>query len=229
MDGVAGQSGWRWIFIIEGLPTFVLGIATFFVLADNPETAFYLTPAEKELAKTRLQRQTGYTASAQEFHWKDVVKGLKDWKVWAFCFGQFGADTMLYGYSTFLPTIIKGINPQYSSAIVQVLTVPVSLPTSSPFSCLTNPSSATPWAPSPTSPRPISATGNSDAGSTSSSSERSRSLGTLYSWAFIPAAAGTRAASWLRWGCMLTLDCRWLGCRRITRAMGRGPRRQGCS
>ena len=31
---------------------------------------------------------------------------------------------MRYGYSTFLPTIIKGINPQYSSALVQVLTIP---------------------------------------------------------------------------------------------------------
>lgn len=43
MDGVAGQRGWRWILILEGLPTIVLGIATWFLLADDPESAHYLS------------------------------------------------------------------------------------------------------------------------------------------------------------------------------------------
>ncbi|KAF2813790.1 MFS general substrate transporter [Mytilinidion resinicola] len=124
MDGLSGQSGWRWIMILEGIPTFILGIATWWILPDSPETAYFLTPAEKELMKLRFLRQKGYTTSAAKFHWKDVKAGLKDWKIWAFCFAQFGADTMLYGFSTFLPTIIKGINPKWSTAIVQVLTIP---------------------------------------------------------------------------------------------------------
>jgi len=124
MDGVAGQSGWRWIMILEGIPTFVLGIATWFILPNNPATAFFLNDAERKMAATRLTRQTGYTARAAEFHWGDVKKCVKDWKVWAFCFAQFGADTMLYAYSTFLPTIIKAIRPDSSPAIVQVLTIP---------------------------------------------------------------------------------------------------------
>lgn len=124
MDGVAGQRAWRWIMIIEGLPTFVLGIATWWLLADNPETAYYLGPEEKELMRLRRAREVGQTTSAQEFHWYDVRKAFTDWKVWAFSFAQFGVDTMLYGYSTFLPTIIKGINPRFSSALVQVLTIP---------------------------------------------------------------------------------------------------------
>ncbi|KAK5001654.1 hypothetical protein LTR16_006813, partial [Cryomyces antarcticus] len=124
MDGVAGQRGWRWIMILEGLPTFCLGIACWWLLADDPETAYYLTAEEKALMLLRRARQTGQTASAQRFHWADFRAALADWKMWAFCFAQFGADTMLYGYSTFLPTIIRGIGPQYSSAIVQVLTIP---------------------------------------------------------------------------------------------------------
>jgi hypothetical protein len=143
MDGVAGLRGWRWIMIIEGipntpscfplhftkpnpkgLPTFLLGIFTWFFLADSPETAYYLTPDEKALMIVRRNREIGQTASAQKFHKADVKLGLKDWKVYAFCFAQFGADTMLYGFSTFLPTIIKGINPTYSSAIIQLLTMP---------------------------------------------------------------------------------------------------------
>ena len=124
MQGIAGLNGWRWIMIIEGLPTFVLGIATWFILPDDPETAYFLNDAERKMAASRLKRQTGYTVSAAEFHWKDVLAALKDWKVWAFSLAQFGSDTMLYGFSTFLPTIIRGINPTASAALVQVLTIP---------------------------------------------------------------------------------------------------------
>jgi Na+/melibiose symporter-like transporter len=44
--------------------------------------------------------------------------------MWAFCLALFGVDTMLFGYSTFLPTIIKAIEPTYSTALIQVLTIP---------------------------------------------------------------------------------------------------------
>lgn len=123
MDGVSGQRGWRWILIIEGLPSFVLGIATWFLLADSPETAFYLSDEEMDLMRVRRDRQAGQTESAQRFHRQDVYAGLKDWKVYAFCAGQFGTDTMLYGYSTFLPTIIKGLG-KWSTAQTQALTIP---------------------------------------------------------------------------------------------------------
>jgi len=49
MDGVAGQRGWRWILIIEGLPTFLLGISTWFLLADDPESVYYLTKVRSPL------------------------------------------------------------------------------------------------------------------------------------------------------------------------------------
>lgn len=121
MDGIAGLRGWRWILIIEGLPTFVLGIACWWILADDPETAYYLDEEEKELITARRRAQIGIT---DNFDWKDVRKGLKDWKIWVFCAGQFCEDAMLYGYSTFLPTIIQGIRPGSSRAIIQVLTIP---------------------------------------------------------------------------------------------------------
>ena len=123
MDGIAGQRGWRWIMIIEGLPTFVLGIATWWLLADSPETAYYLNDEERELMVRRKRRQIGHTSSGDEFHRADVVKGLKDWKIYIFCAGQFGMDTMLYGYSTFLPTIIKELG-DWGTAETQALTIP---------------------------------------------------------------------------------------------------------
>jgi MFS family permease len=97
MQGIEGLSGWRWIMIIEGLPTFVLGIATFFLLPNDPSSAYFLTEDEKLLMVARTRRNYGDTESAQHFSKADMLKAFKDWKVWAFCAGQFGMDTMLYG------------------------------------------------------------------------------------------------------------------------------------
>ncbi|KAG8668390.1 hypothetical protein FPOAC1_007769 [Fusarium poae] len=123
MDGVAGLRGWRWIIIIEGIPTFILGIAVWFWLADDPDSAHYLTVAERELIDARMRRQVGHTKSSSQMHKEDVYAGLKDWKIWLFCIGQFGGDTILYGYSTFLPTIIRGLG-DWNNAQVQALTIP---------------------------------------------------------------------------------------------------------
>ncbi|KGO47786.1 Major facilitator superfamily domain, general substrate transporter [Penicillium expansum] len=123
MDGICGLRGWRWIMIIEGIPTVLLGVVTWFVLADDPDTAYYLNKEERALVTLRRSRYIGQTESAQKFHWADVKEGVLDWKIWAFSFGQFGIDTMLYGYSTFLPTIIKGMG-KWTTAEVQALTIP---------------------------------------------------------------------------------------------------------
>ncbi|KAL4937238.1 hypothetical protein BDV06DRAFT_216033 [Aspergillus oleicola] len=123
MDGVAGLKGWRWIMIIEGMPTVVVGVATWFLLADDPETAYYLNSEERALVVKCRSRHFGSTASAQKFHWTDVKEGAMDWRIYAFCVAQFGVDTMLYGYSTFLPTIINGLG-NWSTPEVQALTIP---------------------------------------------------------------------------------------------------------
>jgi MFS family permease len=142
MDGVAGLRGWRWIFIIEGIPTgqyngwvtsplsksnsagtVLLGLLVLVWLANDPETARYLSPEEQVLAVQRLQRQTGHTAKSSQMHKQDVYAAFRDWKIWTFAVGQFGVNTILYGYSTFLPTIIRGLG-RWSTAQVQALTVP---------------------------------------------------------------------------------------------------------
>ncbi|KAI1207589.1 DNA-repair protein rad2 [Annulohypoxylon truncatum] len=123
MAGVAGYSGWRWIFIIEGLPSIVIGVAAFFLLPNDIDHAYFLTPEEKKFAEARHLRHYGVTESAQKFSKNDMMAAFKDWKIWLFCLGQFGVDTMLYGYSTFLPTIIRGLG-EWSTAQIQLLTIP---------------------------------------------------------------------------------------------------------
>lgn len=50
MDGVAGLSGWRWIFILEGITTVMLAILAGVVLPENLSSAKFLTDDEKEFA-----------------------------------------------------------------------------------------------------------------------------------------------------------------------------------
>lgn len=114
MDGIAGLKGWRWILILEyvarspgvrceltgdrGIPTVILGVATYFLLADDPDTAPYLTHDEQIYCIKRLTRDPSSGKTEREFHWKDVRACFWDWKCWAFAVAQFGEDTMLYGF-----------------------------------------------------------------------------------------------------------------------------------
>lgn len=67
MNGVGGYAGWRWIFIIEGLATVVLGAASFFLLLDSPRRSKWLE--EDEIRFLELQRfiKEGRVLKEEEF------------------------------------------------------------------------------------------------------------------------------------------------------------------
>src|SRR5205807_1841326 len=49
-----GLQGWQWLFILEGLPAFVLGIVTLFVMTDRPRQALWLTAEERNYLEGEL-------------------------------------------------------------------------------------------------------------------------------------------------------------------------------
>ncbi|KAL8934453.1 MAG: hypothetical protein Q9216_005911, partial [Gyalolechia sp. 2 TL-2023] len=108
------------------LPSICLGIFGWFFLADSPESAWYLSPFERKtlvIRSSRDQREAS-TPSAKILNRADVLAAVKDWKVWAFCLQNFPGDIQLFSYTIFLPTIIKAVNPAWSTLYVQALTVP---------------------------------------------------------------------------------------------------------
>ena len=59
MDGIAGLSGWKWLFLLEGLPVALLGLAMLKVLSDRPETASWLSDEERKVVTTDHSEQRG--------------------------------------------------------------------------------------------------------------------------------------------------------------------------
>jgi nitrate/nitrite transporter NarK len=120
MDGVGGKAGWAWIFIIEGLVTFVIAITAFFVMNDYPDTAKFLTQEEKTEVQRRLKQDR--SSLADEYDIKYFWHAVRDWKIWVHMLITIGIYTPLYSFSLFLPTIVKTLG--YTNETAQLMTVP---------------------------------------------------------------------------------------------------------
>jgi MFS transporter, ACS family, tartrate transporter len=102
LDGVGGLQGWQWMFLVEGLPAVLAGVAAWFVLTDRPEKATWLAPADRdwlsnEMARERAERSRHHVGFA----------ALKDPKVLILCAICFLNAAATYGVFLFLPKILK--------------------------------------------------------------------------------------------------------------------------
>ncbi|PNP58815.1 hypothetical protein THARTR1_01063 [Trichoderma harzianum] len=124
MDGVAGYAGWRWVYIIEGIFSFIVAPIIWFGLPNDPSNAYFLTEEEKAMMKVREAQRAQYMGS-EEFSWEEIRISLKDPKLYLSAAIQFCQDILLYGFSTFLPSIIVSMG--YTSIQAQYLSIPVFL------------------------------------------------------------------------------------------------------
>ncbi|EXJ79178.1 hypothetical protein A1O3_08679 [Capronia epimyces CBS 606.96] len=122
MDGVAGYAGWRWVYIIEGIFSVVIAVAVWFGLPTNPAEAWFLSAEQKGIMRIR-QEQTAQYMGSDELDWEEIRIAFKDPKVYLSAVIQFCQDILLYGFSTFLPAILKSAG--YNSLQSNYLTVPV--------------------------------------------------------------------------------------------------------
>ncbi|KAF9249343.1 hypothetical protein DTO006G1_7155 [Penicillium roqueforti] len=107
MDGVAGKPGWSWIFILEGLLTFFIGIASFWCVYDFPDQARFLSDPDRKRVLRRLAMDQQSSAEHEEFKMEYFWSSLKDWKTYTGAVIYMGADGSLYAFSLFVPTIIN--------------------------------------------------------------------------------------------------------------------------
>jgi ACS family tartrate transporter-like MFS transporter len=116
-----GMRGWRWLFIIEGIPAIILGIITIWFLTDWPEQAGWLPSDEKAWITDELRRE------------KEVKKSIRSYSVWealrhrdvlllTICY--FCAMTGSYGIAFWLPTILKRMSGKSDLKVTLLAALP---------------------------------------------------------------------------------------------------------
>jgi MFS family permease len=97
MDGVGNYAGWRWIFILEGILTVLVGVVAPFFMYDFPETAKFLTEEERQYVIHSLRSQTvghdlareGVVEEQAKFRMKYVLDALTDWQIYVGLFSTY--------------------------------------------------------------------------------------------------------------------------------------------
>jgi MFS transporter, ACS family, tartrate transporter len=110
MDGLAGVSGWRWLYFLEALPAIALGLVCYFYLPNRPADASWLAPRERDWLEATLSRE------APPAHEENYWAALADPRILTLGVAYFGVVLALYGLSFWLPQIIKGFGASVLAA-----------------------------------------------------------------------------------------------------------------
>ncbi len=102
-----GLAGWKWMFILEGLPAVVLGVVTLIWMTDRPRHAKWLTPEERD----HLEGMLAAEARAKEVGGAVTVwQALRLRNVWLLGLGIFATNTGGYALGFWLPTTVKNLS-----------------------------------------------------------------------------------------------------------------------
>jgi ACS family tartrate transporter-like MFS transporter len=102
MDGIAGLHGWQWLFLLEGLPAFLLAFAVLKYLPDGPRDASWLSRDEEETIVARLSAEDSEKPA-------ELWSALLDPRVLALGVVSFAIQSGFYGVTLWLPQIVQGM------------------------------------------------------------------------------------------------------------------------
>ena len=105
MDGVYGWRGWQWLFVLEGLPSVLVGILVVVLLPNGPKTAKWLTPQERDMVIQRIHEEEASKFELGEKH--HFLDAFKDYRVWALAVVYFCGVVCFYAVNFWMPTIIQ--------------------------------------------------------------------------------------------------------------------------
>ena len=94
--------GWQWMYILEGIPTLLLGFVAWWGLSDNPAKANFLTPDEKAIVLARLAAEDKPAVHS-------LGDMLKDWRVWYLIIPDFTIVFGIYAVGFWMPQMIKAM------------------------------------------------------------------------------------------------------------------------
>lgn len=104
LDGWMGMRGWHWLFILEGIPAILLGIACLFALTDRPEQAKWLNSEQKAWLVERLQFERQQKTPIGHI---SLWQLLKNKYIWSMIIIYSGASAAGSTMSVWAPQLIK--------------------------------------------------------------------------------------------------------------------------
>ncbi|KAJ4255969.1 hypothetical protein NW762_009043 [Fusarium torreyae] len=104
MSGVAGLAGWRWLFILQGIITFVLSVSSAWILPDEPLNTRWLTGEERQLAHDRIAADT-VQIRTNTTTFAGLIDACKDPRLWVLVFMQH-FHMAASNFKNFFPTIV---------------------------------------------------------------------------------------------------------------------------
>jgi MFS family permease len=119
-----GLHGWQWMYIVEGILSLIMVPVTFLWVPNSAAEANFSNEEEKALIARRQLRNRGIYDEGEKYRWSEVMRIVKDWKVYVSAVILFAVDKTLYAVTTFMPKIIAGLGIT-TTVKSQLLTVPV--------------------------------------------------------------------------------------------------------
>ena len=124
----AGLPGWRWLFLLEGLPAIALGVVTLFYLTDRPRDARWLSDAERTFLLDSLAREAAETPAASAASatsgWRSLARAVLRREILLLVLAYFGIVTTSYGFSLWMPTMIKSLTGLSNFTVSLIATLP---------------------------------------------------------------------------------------------------------
>jgi MFS transporter, ACS family, tartrate transporter len=118
LDGVSGWHGWQWLFLIEALPSILLGVIVLTILPNGPAQAKWLSSEEKDFIIKRIDSER---QEVEKHGTTSVLKAFGDPRVLLLATIYFLSIIGAYGLDFFMPTLIKGSFPGASNFQVGLL------------------------------------------------------------------------------------------------------------
>jgi len=106
LDGKLGLGGWQWLFLLETIPSLILGVVTLYYLRDTPAQAQWLTAEEKDWLTRTLDAERSYRRSKYDH---SIMQALTNSRTLALSLCYFGVEIGLYGVILWIPQIFTNV------------------------------------------------------------------------------------------------------------------------